>query len=109
MALALTGCYANPDPRDWGPAAKADFVAGCTENVIASNGRKSTTTIQQIESKDVCACIYDKMVNKYRLPWDTMKSYEDLQAGAKPAQDPPKPPEQLTKAIADCRPQGPGA
>lgn len=109
VALALvlatvTGCYSNPDPTDWGAAAKKNFVEGCTTEVAAEGG---TTTTSVIQDKSTCECIYDKMVDEYNLSWEDMKDYESKQAGAKAGDEPPTPPSALTKAIDACRPEGP--
>lgn len=105
MALTISGCYQNPDPKEWGKAAEKNFVAACTTDVTAKNG---TTTSISIQTTSNCECIYDKMVNEYNLSWDDMKAYEDKQASAKAGAKPPTPPKALTKAIAACAPEGPG-
>lgn len=109
-AMTVTGCYQNPDPTEWGPAAKANFVLGCTTEVTAKGG---TTTSVAIQTKAVCECIYELIkkpevgeAGKYAIEWSAMKEYEQKQADAKPG-DLPTPPEQLTKAIDDCEVAGP--
>ena len=107
MVVALGGCYQNPDPTEYGSAARANFIAGCSTDVTAKNG---TTTSILIESKDVCGCIYDAIApkGKYSLPWEKLKAYEDKQANAKAGEKPPAPPKELTSAITSCAPAGPG-
>lgn len=106
-ALSLSGCYQNPDPTEWGAAARANFIAGCSTEVTAKGG---TTTSIAIESKDRCGCIYDAIAPKGEFPlsWEKMKDYESEQADAKAGEEPPAPPSQLTKAIEKCAPEGPG-
>lgn len=103
-ALALTGCYHDPNPKEWGAAAKANFVSGCTKEVTAGGG---TTTSVLIEQKDTCECIYDAMVKTYGLSWEDMSEYEKKQADADAGDEPPTPPKELTKAIDDCSVKGP--
>ncbi|MEZ5322193.1 MAG: hypothetical protein R2698_08995 [Microthrixaceae bacterium] len=105
LAAVAGGCYRSPDPRGWSePAAKANFMKGCTTVKSADRG---TTTTSMLAPKDTCECIYEAMVTKYSLKWDDMKAYESKQADAKPGDTPPTPPKALTKAIADCTRVGP--
>lgn len=105
LSLAATACYSNPDPREWGAAAKKNFVQGCSSDLSASGG--TTTSIAVAPSK-TCECIYKAMVNDYNLSWSDMKDYEAKQADAKAGDKPPTPPKALTSAINDCKPKGPG-
>jgi len=106
MTVLLAGCYQNPDPTGWGPAAQANFVRACSKEVAAGGG---TTTSILIASPSNCRCVYAAMVRKYNLSWDAMKAYESEQASAKAGARPPTPPKALIKAISDCRQQGPAA
>ena len=56
LAVVLSGCYQDPNPTDYGDAAKANFIEGCTEDVDAKGG---TTTVVTIQTKSVCECIYE--------------------------------------------------
>lgn len=104
MTVLVAGCYQNPDPTAWGPVAKANFVRACSTEVVARGG---TTTSIAIATPTNCRCVYAAMVQKYNLSWDAMKAYESRQASAKAGAPPPTPPKALSKAIADCREQGP--
>ena len=107
--VRLTACDQNPDPRDWGAAAKKNFVAGCTTEVKAGGG---TTTTILIASKSTCECIYDDIAKGGKYPlgdFQNLKDYEAKQQSAKAGAKPPTPPKQLTSAIKDCREAGPVA
>ena len=111
LAVVLSGCYQDPNPTDYGDAAKANFIEGCTEDVDAKGG---TTTVVTIQTKSVCECIYELIESpgegekgKYPIDWDDLTAYEAKQAAAK-AGDLPEPPKNLTKVIEECKPSGPG-
>lgn len=106
IGVGAGGCYPNSNPTDYGALAKKNFVASCSTEVRASKG---TTTTIRIESTDTCECIYDAIVNKFRLPWDDLVAYENEAADAEAGDAPPTPPKQLTKAIESCNASGPVA
>ena len=106
MAVSVAGCYQNPDPTEWNAKAKSNFIAGCSTDVTAKGG---TTTSIAIASSDTCECIYELIKKpesgeqgKWAIDWDDLKDYESKQASAKPADAPPTPPKNLTKAIDEC-------
>ena len=99
----VAGCYRPPDATEWGPEAKAHFVASCTHEVRAGNG---TTTTIAIADQATCECIYDEMVNTFNLKWDDMKDYERELSRMSDGDDPPKAPAALTKALDACEDAG---
>lgn len=111
-SMVATGCYSNPDPTEWNAQAHRNFVDACTTATAAKNG---TTTTSLIASKASCECIYELIKapepgekGRYAVTWDELKGYESKQASAAAGSAPPMPPTNLTKAIEECAPNGPG-
>ena len=110
--LVSGGCYSNPDPTEWNAQAHRNFVDACT---TATDAKDGTTTTSLVASKTACECIYELIKapepgekGSYPVAWSDLKDYETKQADAPAGADPPTPPPNLTKAIAECAPAGPG-
>jgi len=113
-AAALAGCT-NTVPRvtGYGPEAYKNFIDGCTVTRTIVDKKQVVTPLAQ---NNFCTCVYNDIADTtkddkpnnavYPIPWDDLKAYENKVAGGT-AGELPKPPANLTKAIAHC-PRGAG-